>query len=80
MALDLPENVTQLASLEIAQVLNPDGDLGISYGFEGMSIHTAIGLVVAVLDRLQDEARYAWDSCPDCGHPWDEHQDEDESE
>lgn len=74
MALDLPDTSTVVSSFEVANVITEDGDTAVSFGYEGMSIESVIGLLTVVLDRLREERRFEWDTCPECHEPWATHE------
>lgn len=69
----IPQNAQQVGEIAIVVYLTAEGGLGLSYGFDGMGLDEAIGRMTVTLDRLRDERRAQWDTCPDCGEPWESH-------
>lgn len=72
MALNLPPNTQPVGSIEITLTMGADG-VGVAYGMEGVSPEAAIGYLTVVSDRIREERRLQWDTCPGCGVPWEEH-------
>jgi hypothetical protein len=79
-ALDLPPNTTVVGEISVVKALNEDGDTGFEFGYEDLSQEEVIGALTAVLDRIREEARLAWNTCPGCGAPWSEHEDYEDDE
>lgn len=75
----LPQDATVTGSIEIVRYLTSDGE-GVTFGIDDLSKETAIGFLMVILDRLREERKLEWDTCPDCFRPWDEHFEEDEDE
>ena len=61
-------------------VLKSDGEFGTSYGLDGLSKEAALGHLLAVSDRIRKEIEFSWDTCAECGRPWEAHIDPDEDE
>lgn len=76
---DLPEGSQVVGRVEIVLYLEGDG-VGTAYGLEGMSPEAAIGYLTVVSDRIREERRLNWDTCPGCGLPWGDHFEEDEED
>jgi hypothetical protein len=73
MALDVDSSAnTRVGTIEIGIYLAGEGQ-SVSYGIEGMNKDQAIGYLTTVLDRVRDERRYEWATCPECKEPWASH-------
>lgn len=68
-----------MGEVTIVTYMSGDG-IGTAYGVEGMSKEEAIGRLTIVLDRLREEVKLEWDTCPACKRPWSEHDEDDEEE
>lgn len=53
--------------------LDEDGEHKTAYDIDGMSIEAALGYLVAVSDRIREEKKFDWDTCPHCKEPWEDH-------
>lgn len=78
MPLDIDPSTPIVGNIEIALYMSADG-VDVAYGLEGVSPEAAIGYLIVVSDRLREERKYEWDTCPDCKRPWSEHGEDDES-
>jgi hypothetical protein len=78
MALTHPPDTAVIGSIVIDVVLAEEGGIGISYGLDSVSKEAAIGYLMATTDRIRDEIRCMWDTCPGCGKLWEECGEEDE--
>lgn len=76
---DIPEDAVVAGRLEIVTYLTSEGE---EMGFlrDDMSYETAIGCLDIVLDRLREERKLKWETCPECLRPWEDHDDEEDDE
>lgn len=70
---------TKVGSIQIDLLLTSDG-INVAYAFDGINKDTAIGYLTSVLDRMREERKYEWDTCPECYNPWASHFASDEEE
>lgn len=76
----LPDDATIIGTVTIINYLDGEGELKTAYDVDGISDEAALGYMLTVSDRVREQIKYNWDTCPDCGRPWDEHGEEDEEE
>ena len=79
-ALEIPDTRTVVGEFAFAIVIKEDGDIGCEWGIEDLEKEQVIGYLDVILDRLREEVRLGWDTCPGCGKPWSEHDVEDDEE
>jgi hypothetical protein len=79
MQLDIDPDLAVVGTVQIALSMGEDS-LDVVYGFDGMSLDAAIGYMTVVLDRMREERKYEWATCPGCKRPWSEHYDDDEDD
>lgn len=77
MSLELDPQTTVVGRIEIVLYLDDDG-VGTTYSVDGIANEAALGYLMIVSDRIREERKYEWDTCPDCGHPWSEHDEDPE--
>lgn len=75
----IPSDATVIGRLEIVRYITSDGE-GFAFGWEDMPAEFAIGALQITQDRLREVERLKWDTCPECGLPWDDHEEADEEE
>lgn len=68
---------TKVGSIKIDLLLTADG-ISVGYSFDSINKDTAIGYMTTVLDRLREERKYEWDTCPECRNSWASHFEADE--
>lgn len=69
----------KIAEINIELYLSGAG-VSTAYGYEGLTLDAAIGHITVVLDRMREERKLQWDTCPGCGLPWAEHFEPEEDE
>lgn len=62
-----------MGHINVATYLRDGGALGVAYDIDGMSKEEAIGRLTVILDRLREEVKYEWPTCPECLNPWADH-------
>lgn len=63
---------TKIGSINIDLLLSAEG-ISVGYAYDGINIDTAIGYMTTTLDRMREERKYTWDTCPECKEPWASH-------
>jgi hypothetical protein len=79
LAIDLPENSVEMSRIEVAVYLKGESR-GTAFSIDGMSKEEAIGRLTTILDRLREEIKYEWPTCPECLEPWSSHFDPEDDE
>lgn len=62
----------KVGEITIELYLTADG-VSTAIGYEDLTLDAAIGYLTTTLDRLREERKLQWDTCPGCGLPWAEH-------
>lgn len=63
---------TKIGSINVGLYLS-EGGIDVSYSFDGVTKDAAIGYLTVVTDRMREERKYEWSTCPECREPWASH-------
>lgn len=57
-----------------------EGGMSMDYDLDGVTPEQALGHLMVVTDRIREECKYKWGTCPCCGEPYGSHDLDDDDE